>query len=253
MVGSMMAAGGRASTPAAMMSRAALFRLLALGFAYPAPGHASEMRKTFFQLGAAVRRGLFSPSLARSIGAAQRVVSAAGDAALAAEYLRLFSGRGAVSLHEAAYGDGRRIAGRPAELADISGFYLAFGVSASDGDPDLPDHLSAELEFLSLLLLKESHATLRGWRAKSRIARDAAKAFLEDHLGRWVGAFARDLARADASPSYQALARLVCSAVDSECRRLGARPRLIVERLPADPMQAENFACPLSAATAKPA
>jgi DMSO reductase family type II enzyme chaperone len=232
--------------PSAMLSRAALFRLLAAGFAYPAAGHVAEMRSAFFRLARARRGGAFAPSLAGCITGAQNAWHAAADAALAAEYLRLFSGSGPVSLHEAAYGDGRRMAGRPVELADISGFYHAFGLSTSDRNPDLPDHLSAELEFVSLLLLKEGQAEDLGWPAKSRIARDAAKGFLESHLGRWVAAFARDLRRVDASPPYQALARLMCTAASSECRRLGARPKLIDARLSADPIQTDNFVCPLS-------
>jgi TorA maturation chaperone TorD len=230
----------------ATLSRAALFRLLAEGFAYPATGHSADMQRGFSRLAPGVRGRVFAPPLASAVTAARRAWAAAADATLAGEYLRLFSGNGPVSLHEAAYGDGRRIAGRSVELADISGCYLAFGVSASGSDPDLPDHLSAELEFISLLLLKESHAAAQGWSMKSRIARDAAKAFLEGHLARWVGALATSLSQAGACAPYQALARLTCVAVAAECRNLGARPRSFDRRLPADPMQAESFACPLA-------
>lgn len=240
--------GAASSRTSATLSHAALFRLLASGFAYPAPGHAADMQQAFFRLARAVRGRAFAPSVAASINAVRRAWGAVADATLASEYLRLFSANGAVSLHEAAYGDGRRVAGRPVELADVAGFYLAFGLSASDGDPDLPDHLSAELEFISLLLIKESHAATQGWRVKSRIARDAAKSFLASHLGRWVDAFAREVDMAGASPPYRTLARLARLAVVAEYRRLGARPQLAPGRLPFDPLQSDNLVCPLSSA-----
>ena len=46
------------------------------------------------------------------------------------------------------------------------------------------DHLDMELEFYSPLL-KQAYALEQGWQDKSEIARDAASAFLADHLGRW--------------------------------------------------------------------
>ena len=160
---------------------------------------------------------------------------------------RLFLGEGALSLHETAYGDGRRIAGRAAELADIGGSQAAFGLRASDADRDLPDHICAELELCSALLVKLAYAGEMGWKPKRNVTRRALKAFLEDHLGRWCGALATQIRdRARAGP-YRELAHALETLVRLELKRAGARPRVFGSALSHDFMQEESFACPREA------
>ena len=161
-------------------------------------------------------------------------------------YLTLFMGKAKVSLHETAYGDGRRMGGRPVELADINGFYSAFGMHIQDTDPDLPDHLSVELEFLSTLLLKMAWQKTPST-AQSQICARAARKFLEDHLGRWVPSLVKQLDEEGLAP-WIALGRLLNLAILGECRAFGAKPVLLPGRLPADPMQADDFNCPMQEA-----
>ncbi len=225
------------------LARAAIFRLLARAFAYPAPGHMCAVDKMFAEIDKARTPDRGAQRLTRL----RRTWRLLDEAECAREYARLFLGNGPVSLHETAHGDGRRIAGRPAELADIGGFYAAFGFALSDGDPDLPDHLCAELEFYSLLLVKEAYALSRGWLAKARIARTAAKTFLEQHLGRWTGALRTSLEENNAF-AYLDLADTVAIAVEAECKRLRAQPTPFAGRLPPDAMQDESLVCPHGAA-----
>ncbi len=232
------------------LARAAIFRLLAQAFAYPAPGHVRALNEAFAALdktpGTAGRKAV---RVAQRLARAQNAWRRTDEAECAREYARLFLGNGPVSLHETAYGDGRRIAGRPVELADIGGFYAAFGFTLSDTDPDLPDHLCAELEFYSLLLVKEAYALSHGWLPKARLARGAAKTFLEQHLGRWIEPLKASLQETNAFP-YLDLANAIEAAVESECKRLHARPMSFAERLPHDVMQEESFTCPQAAAAA---
>jgi hypothetical protein len=69
------------------------------------------------------------------------------------------------------------------EMADIAGFYNAFGVFVED---ERPDYLSMELEFMRLLALKEAKATLISDMENSEVCHNAQKKFLESHLGRWT-------------------------------------------------------------------
>ena len=46
--------------------------------------------------------------------------------------------------------------GKGNTLADIGGFYQAFGLTLDRGIHELPDHIAVELEFYGLLLLKQS-------------------------------------------------------------------------------------------------
>src|SRR3990172_6367283 len=119
------------ATASDMLARAALLRFVALAFAYPAPGHGAAVRREFATLGRGEGMSDMPAALRRAFKRAQLAWRGAEPRDLAPTFLRLFAPNGAASLHEAAYGDGRRIAGRAAELADISGFYLAFGFAPS--------------------------------------------------------------------------------------------------------------------------
>ncbi|MGH6662460.1 MAG: TorD/DmsD family molecular chaperone [Rhodospirillales bacterium] len=236
---------GRQNTEG-VLARAALLHLIAQGFGYPAPGGAAAMRQAFARLDPARQGGAFGASLNASIMRAKKAWLEVGDSGLEMEYMRLFHGSGPVSLRETAYGDGRRPAGRPVEIADVNGFYLAFGVEPSNANPDMPDHVSAEAEFLSLMLLKEAYAAARYRKREHRLTRMATRKFVEDHLGRWVPALRGRLQEENATPPYRALGALLAAAVAAECRRLGARPRPVQGLAPVDDMQADAFVCPLA-------
>lgn len=229
-----------------VLARAALLRLIAQGFGYPAPGGAAAMRQAFARLDPVRQGGTFGASLNASIRRARQAWLEAGDSGLETEYMRLFHGSGPVYLRETAYGDGRRPAGRPVEIADVNGFYLAFGMEPSNANPDMPDHVSAEAEFLSLLLLKESYAAARLRNPERRLTREAARKFVEDHLGRWASTLRGRLQEENAAPPYRTLGAVLAAVVAAECRRLGARPRPVQGLAPLDDMQAETFVCPLA-------
>lgn len=241
----MMTASSSVANPATLLERAALMRAIALGFAYPAPGHGARVREALKQARSSAGNGAWARRLARALNAARRAWRAAEEDQLRTAFAWLFLGNPACPPHETAYGDGRRIAGRTAELADIAAFYGAFGLELSRAQPDLPDHLCAEIECYSILLVKQAYADSRKARAQSRIASAAARAFLEDHLGRWIGAFAEGLRERYAPQAYRALAALLVAAVQAECRRQRVRPTRFMTRLPSDEMQADAFACPL--------
>lgn len=227
-----------------LLAEAALFRTLAAAFRYPDAETHETVAAMFTALHSSngVRPG--SSAHADLLREAEAAWSATDGAVLQSEYLRLFHGSGACALRETAYGDGRRIAGRPTELADIAGFYRAFGLKLAERRPDLPDHLSAELELMSVLLLKEAYALSQGWAEQRTVARDAAKEFLASHLGRWVGTLANALEENEAPLVYLALMDLVCLSVRRQCRRFRIAPKLAQGRLPPDFMQNDAFDCP---------
>lgn len=231
-----------------LLARAALFRMLAQAFAYPAPGHVRAVNAAFARLEKARAADSGRPRLTRVLERARRAWRRADEDALAREYMRLFLGSGPVSLHETAYGDGRRIAGRAVELADINGFYSAFGFTQSDADPDLPDHLCAELEFYSLLQVKDAYARAHGLKAPAAVTRDAARTFLAQHLGRWIAALAESLAQHEAASPYRESVALLTAMIETEARRLRICPEPATGRLPQDMMQEEAFTCPQAAA-----
>lgn len=72
---------------------------------------------------------------------------------------------------------------RVSQLADISGFYKAFGVAA---DQERPDLLTCELEFMHYLIFKEMRAEENAVspeeRAKAALCIETQKKFFETHL-----------------------------------------------------------------------
>lgn len=77
--------------------------------------------------------------------------------------------------------------GHTPRLADIAGFYRAFGMQVHG---DRPDHLVAELEFASWATLAEAAARAEGNEEGAEVCASAMRSFLRDHLGRWLEAFA---------------------------------------------------------------
>jgi len=98
---------------------------------------------------------------------------------------------------------------RTFEMADVAGFYSAFGVAMGDGG-ERADHITAELEFMHLLAVKEAIALQEeGAGEHSEICRDAARAFLRDHLVRWAPRLGECLVEAESDPIYSSAGRLL--------------------------------------------
>lgn len=106
--------------------------------------------------------------------------------------------------------------GHTGPLADIAGFYRAFGVKIQG---ERPDHLVAELEFFSLVTMAEAAARSTGADEQADVAASAARAFLRDHLGRWLDAFAARVLEVDPPLVWGPIAAAAASTVRSETRR----------------------------------
>jgi len=226
-----------------MVHRAALLRTLAQSFSYPDSEHWSVIAAQLRRVKPHGRR-LSDRALRRSLAKAERSWSATSVDALRATYAKLFLGTGPCPMRETAYGDARRMSGRAVDLADINGFYAAFGLRPSPLEPDLPDHLCSELEFCSWLLVKLAYAQQRGAYSKCTVTFRALRAFLQDHLGRWPESFAAELHRNDATSAYTHLADALARVVQDEARWARARPRAASARSSADPSLERHFECP---------
>lgn len=102
---------------------------------------------------------------------------------------------------------------RTFELADIAGFYRAFGVEI-EPESERVDHLAAELEFMHLLAVKEALAGTRGETEHAEVCREAATAFLRDHLARFVPKLCARLEETEPGPVYANAGRLLAGFVE---------------------------------------
>ena len=109
------------------------------------------------------------------------------------------------------------------KLADLNGFYRAFGLEIAPEGRDRGDHLCYLLEFLGRLSMRE--AALRKERDAAGVAVcvDARRQFLEDHLGRWYWRFADEVGR-HGDGFYPALADVLAALVETEVDRLDLEP-----------------------------
>lgn len=187
--------------------RARAFTLAALASAYP-DAAARDAILAVAAAGAAPE--LLGPWISMASGDFEGVQS---------RYLSRFDvGKGRVPLYETEYGRMRGLA-KGQDLADIRGFYSAFGLEQED-DGEVADHIAMELEFYALLLWKEH--LLSDDREGREIVSDARKKFLAAHLG----AFAPAVAMQDAVQQcdvYGPLFRWVGALVESESAREGVR------------------------------
>ena len=114
-------------------------------------------------------------------------------------------------------------------LADVSGFYHAFGLTTADGHPERPDHIALELEFMASLLGLERQAADDGLTRRidrQQVCRDAQSRFLQEHLGWWVLAFAKLLAKSDPQGYYSAAGIFLAALMPAERALLGMPPPL---------------------------
>lgn len=97
---------------------------------------------------------------------------------------------------------GDPIGGKGPVLADISGFYRAFSFDPSIELRTSPDHISAELGFLSFLSFKEAYALYNGDEERVAICVQASEWFWREHLGTWIDRLAESVHEAAAGTFY---------------------------------------------------
>lgn len=200
------------------LARSATYKLLALAFLPPRPEGVlpllSALPRIVKDLPEGHEQGL-SPIV-------QDLPSAHGEPC-EGEYVRLFSVGLAATPYESEY-DPLVTTRKGHRLADLLGFYEAFGFRLGEDLKEFPDHIAVELEFMSLLLLKAAHATVETYEEAREISEQAATTFLADHLAAWAEAFTDRVEATTGNGVYRFAARLLRAFLLAECRLLGVEP-----------------------------
>jgi TorA maturation chaperone TorD len=108
-------------------------------------------------------------------------------------------------------------------LADIMGFYTAFGL---EPDRERPDSITCELEFMHYLILKRnrigSDLSADDAREKSEICLDAERKFFVEHMEPTATNVARKIIAESSHPFYAKAATELLTFLESEKRHFGS-------------------------------
>ncbi|MCC7476124.1 MAG: molecular chaperone TorD family protein [Pirellulales bacterium] len=241
------AAGGESQTgvdtafdPAVNMARQAMYRFAALSFLDPRHGSWDRLNAlgndVALQSGAALIRSL-PETRSGELGLGEspierldprhvldRLPGSADE--LNARYESMFGlvVSGNCPPYETEYINSKYAYQRSNSLADIRGFYQAFGMAPSERNPERPDHLVLELEFMAALLGLERLAEEGDGRSqhdRQQVCREAQSRFLEEHLAWWTPSFARLLGIANEESFYAAAGSFLMALIPAERALLG--------------------------------
>lgn len=112
---------------------------------------------------------------------------------------------------------------RTQRLADINGFYRAFGLEIDTRER--ADHISVQAEFLAWLILKEIHANkMADGEELAAISREAQSKFWRDHFGGWVPVLRQALSEPTIAPFYRTAADFLGHFLEFEEAYLNLEP-----------------------------
>lgn len=166
---------------------------------------------------------------------------------IAYEHTRLFAQGVAVSPCETSYGR----MDKGSQLGQLSALYGLFGAKSGGAESEAPDHICVELEFASLLCVKEALAIENGEDENATIARRAQEVLLCEHLGAFAPRFVARLVGSTDLPYYQAAAEALARWITRDFEQNGWQPERWAAQLPM--IDAEEFdrpVCPMGTAEA---
>jgi hypothetical protein len=120
-------------------------------------------------------------------------------------------------------------------LADVCGFYRAFGFEPSPDVGEKPDHLRCELEFLAALFIMEARAVEHGNDAHADVTRNAVTRFATDHIADWIASFCTRLMYVTSLAVYSRLAEVL-----PQVWQAMAKHRQLPDWQPGDPESGEH-------------
>lgn len=227
-----------------LTARSKVYRFLALGFGYPEASLFSQLKEQLHLLEASleVLGDRESVEVARRL---RSVLETIGIDDLGASYVRCFGHTISKECppYESEYGQAH-IFQKSHSLADIAGFYRAFGLELAPDLNDRLDHISVELEFMQFLCLKEAYAVAREYpQEKLAQCRDAQAKFLGEHLGRWAFGFVRKLEQKAADSVYGLMGEMLALFLADEMQTLGLEPGEMAGPLLQEPFDDEPAGC----------
>lgn len=138
---------------------------------------------------------------------------------LSVEYARLFlAPQRLASPYESLQLDERKLWGK--STIEVNKIYKKFGFVLDEGFKDPPDHLSAQLSFLSQLSHLENKYLSEGMIEEHKGVLEVKKYFLDKHIMKWFPKFKNDIENNAEYVYYRDITRCLDVFLDDEYRRL---------------------------------
>ena len=204
------------------LSRMEAFRLLSDCYFLPEPGLSDKLKNLEFNMGNVCKPALgFVRRMRKEFPAGEDLEP------LKVDFSKLFVGP--YQLSAAPYGsvylEGERKMMGDSTL-DVKNRYREAGLDTAKTFKDVPDHISAELEFMYYLIFKEIEAFSNSDTETAIDFVQKQKSFLEIHLMAWVPQFTNSIKENTENPFYSNLAettalflnenyRIVCTVLDT--------------------------------------
>ena len=213
------------------LAKAVIYRTFSIAFQEPTRERLRDMGAfDGFSLFVEALRCVETPEGTGTLDGAVRPLTAVpvGDVdALARQYWRVFghTTRGLVCACETEFGDDNKFQ-QPQQLADIAGYYLAFGLTPPSASEARLDHVACECEFLEFLNRKQARLLAmdldgEGDQETLDVTAQAERTFLRDHLGHFGRAFSAALAADGVGVFWGVLGCFFVGCVDPACTRAG--------------------------------
>ncbi|OGU06705.1 MAG: molecular chaperone TorD [Geobacteraceae bacterium GWC2_58_44] len=159
---------------------------------------------------------VLAPAAAAQASEAASLLAGQSMETLAIEHARLFLGP--FQLVAPPYGsyylDEKSVMGD--STVGVAAFYTACGLHLADDYHELPDHITAELEFMSFLAFGQRQAEAAGSREESKRLVGLQREFLGKFLMPWLEPFTAAIISDGEAPFYQAIARCTAAFIDAE-------------------------------------
>ena len=221
-----------------------LYKTLSLGLAYPEENNWAMIAKQF-----KISEDLFEGEMLSRLNSFKEYFTKNRHRIddIKSEYLNIFDVGRKISPYETEYMT-EKLSRKPFELADIAGFYTAFGLSVTEGmrNKEALDHISIELEFMAILEWKELCALENGQEENVKIVKDAKLKFLQEHLMKWAFFFCRQIYGLEGDGFFIRLARLLELVLILECKRYSLDVSIFDKQISMEPysgVRSETLTC----------
>lgn len=166
-----------------LSERSYIYKLISLGFLFPDEVLIEKIKEVLGKL------KNYEDSLKKEFLLFWNSIDISNLKNLQNEYSRLFGSNQVCSLNITDYISSHELM-QVRQIADISGFYKAFGLEIIESERH--DNISVCFEFLSFLLLKEIHASSNN-NDKIDIVKDAFKKFFNEYITNFTEKFVKKL------------------------------------------------------------